>query len=256
MSSLKKAAPSRTYQERHQPASRERFGLLEKHKDYVLRAREFHRKERSIRKLQEKAALRNPDEFYHRMISSRVVDGVHKDLPKKPADRKAAATEEELYRKYITSKETSERRKVEDLQSQLHFLEAPAVNQHTFFLESQTEVASFDPSRALDTHPSLVTRTFNRPRLSSLRDRAVVVADGATDADGPQTARAAAAASRAAARQYRELAARAKREQSLRVVRQTLDTKRHLASKGRRRIVSTGNSLAPPVVEFRKERKR
>jgi hypothetical protein len=71
MASLRKALPQRTYQERHQPASRERFGLLEKHKDYVLRAKDYHKKQDRIRNLREKAALRNPDEFYFRMINSK-----------------------------------------------------------------------------------------------------------------------------------------------------------------------------------------
>lgn len=71
MASLRKAAPSRTYQERHQPHARERFGLLEKHKDYVLRARDFHKKQDELQRLRVKAALRNPDEFYHHMTRSR-----------------------------------------------------------------------------------------------------------------------------------------------------------------------------------------
>jgi len=72
MSSLRRAVSARTYKERHQPRDRQRFGLLEKHKDYVLRARNFHEKENALLKLREKAALRNPDEFYYRMLNSRL----------------------------------------------------------------------------------------------------------------------------------------------------------------------------------------
>ena len=61
----------RQHRERAQPLKRQRLGLLEKHADYVKRARDFHSKEDRIQKLREKAAGRNKDEFYFGMIKSR-----------------------------------------------------------------------------------------------------------------------------------------------------------------------------------------
>ena len=54
MSSLKKAMNSarKVHKERSQPAKRAKLGLLEKHKDYVQRARNFHAKEKRILALQ------------------------------------------------------------------------------------------------------------------------------------------------------------------------------------------------------------
>ena len=49
MSSLQNAIKRRTHKERAQPAARAKFGLLEKHKDYVERAKDFHRKENTIK---------------------------------------------------------------------------------------------------------------------------------------------------------------------------------------------------------------
>jgi hypothetical protein len=46
-------------------------GLLEKHKDYVLRARDFQRKQGALKQLRHKAAMRNPDEFYFAMQTSK-----------------------------------------------------------------------------------------------------------------------------------------------------------------------------------------
>nr|CAB3474579.1 unnamed protein product [Digitaria exilis] len=83
MSSLRNAISRRAHKERAQPEARKRFGLLEKHKDYVVRAKAFHRKEEIIGKLKEKAAFRNPDEFYFKMINSKTVGGVHR--PKEEA---------------------------------------------------------------------------------------------------------------------------------------------------------------------------
>jgi U3 small nucleolar RNA-associated protein 11 len=52
------------HKERPQPAERKKLGLLEKHKDYKQRAKDYHRKEDALNRLREKAALRNPDEYY------------------------------------------------------------------------------------------------------------------------------------------------------------------------------------------------
>jgi len=70
--SIDKAIPKRKYRERGQLASRKHKGLLEKHKDYKLRAEDYHRKEKKIHNLMGKARLRNPDEFYYKMINSKM----------------------------------------------------------------------------------------------------------------------------------------------------------------------------------------
>lgn len=58
----------REHRERAQPAARAgRFGLLEKHKDYKLRAVDYHRKQDALKVMREKAAFRNEDEFYMNM---------------------------------------------------------------------------------------------------------------------------------------------------------------------------------------------
>ena len=42
-------------------------------------------------------------------------------------------------------------------------------NSHTFFVDNEKEVAAFDPVKQFDTHPSLIGRTYNRPKLDTLK---------------------------------------------------------------------------------------
>jgi len=112
MSSLKHVLKTRTYRERSQPAARKRLGLLEKHKDYKLRARDYHRKQNALNVLREKAAFKNPDEFYFGMVHTKIKDGVHQ---KKGGSQ---PTEEELIAfnredaGYVGSKLAAEAKKV------------------------------------------------------------------------------------------------------------------------------------------------
>ncbi|GKU05052.1 u3 snornp-associated protein utp11 [Fusarium langsethiae] len=80
MSSMRNAVARRPHRERAQPLERRRLGLLEKHKDYSLRAKDFNKKKATLKNLRDKAAERNEDEFYFGMMSrkgpgSRVKDG-------------------------------------------------------------------------------------------------------------------------------------------------------------------------------------
>jgi U3 small nucleolar RNA-associated protein 11 len=67
MSNYRKVIKRRDHFERVQPENRQKLGFLEKHRDYVKRAQNFHSKEDRLNALKAAARLRNPDEFYHRM---------------------------------------------------------------------------------------------------------------------------------------------------------------------------------------------
>lgn len=67
---LRNALQRRNHKERSQPQHRAKMGLLEKHKDYVQRARDHHSKQDRLQRLRQKAAMRNADEFNFGMLSS------------------------------------------------------------------------------------------------------------------------------------------------------------------------------------------
>ena len=90
------------------PAAQQRLGLLEKHKDYKLRAQDYHKKQAALHTLKEKASFKNQDEFYFNMISSKTQGGVHikrqDDHP--DADKMRAFKREDAT--YVASKAVSE----------------------------------------------------------------------------------------------------------------------------------------------------
>ncbi|KIK70764.1 hypothetical protein GYMLUDRAFT_32810 [Collybiopsis luxurians FD-317 M1] len=76
-SSLRNSIHRRNHKERSQLAHRAKLGFLEKHKDYVKRARDYHSKQDRLTRLKQKAAERNKDEFYFAMTKESTKGGVH-----------------------------------------------------------------------------------------------------------------------------------------------------------------------------------
>ncbi|XP_020114444.1 probable U3 small nucleolar RNA-associated protein 11 isoform X2 [Ananas comosus] len=229
MSSLRNAVPRRTHKERAQPEARKKFGLLEKHKDYVLRARAFHKKEETLRRLREKAAFRNPDEFYFKMINTRSVGGIHR--PESEANK---YTPEELMLMktqdigYVLQKVQSEKKKIERLNSMLHTLDSQPSNKHVYFAEDREE------AREIQNRAS---QTSSLPILG----------------DVPRRIKKKTTAS------YKELEARKKRVKQLEKLYSDMALQKELQKPGRKRklrpeeIVS---DTSKPVYKWRAERKR
>jgi hypothetical protein len=67
----KNVTPRREHRERSQPNYRSKMGMLEKHKDYVLRAKDYSSKKQRLQSLKRKAEERNPDEFYFKMSKTK-----------------------------------------------------------------------------------------------------------------------------------------------------------------------------------------
>lgn len=80
MSSLKHSIHRRVHLERATPVNRLRFGILERKKDYKIRAKRYHEKENLLKSLSEKARTRNPDEFDFGMVNSRLENGRYKKI--------------------------------------------------------------------------------------------------------------------------------------------------------------------------------
>ncbi|XP_058731354.1 probable U3 small nucleolar RNA-associated protein 11 [Vicia villosa] len=229
MSSLRNAVPRPAHKERPQPSSRRRFGVLEKHKDYVERAKAFHTKEDTLRKLREKAANRNEDEFYFKMIKSKTVNGVHR-----PVNEDNKYTQEELILMktqdmgYVLQVLQSEKKKVESLSAMLHSTGNKPVNSHVYFAEDREEAKELKLKHSKREVPS-------------------------TSGDVPVNIK------RKTERSYKELEARKARVSQLEKVYMDMALTKELQKNGRKRKLRPDEIVNPtnrPVYKWRAERKR
>mmetsp|Transcript_9664 Transcript_9664/g.15808 ORF Transcript_9664/g.15808 Transcript_9664/m.15808 type:complete len:343 (-) Transcript_9664:59-1087(-) len=221
MSSLRNAVKRITHKERSQPQSRSHLGLLEKKTDYRQRSADYHRKESRLKSMRDKIANRNPDEFYFGMHNSRV-DNNHKSSSNSNNSGRHVKTDEarqkELVERglgddavrimkdqdlaYVRMQRVMDAKKIERLQSSLHYLEGNTTinnnrnsendddddeggegallkmvgkkRKHTVFVDGgQDAVDKFDVAKHFDTIPELVGRSFNRPRVKELEREAM-----------------------------------------------------------------------------------
>ncbi|XP_018905071.1 probable U3 small nucleolar RNA-associated protein 11 isoform X2 [Bemisia tabaci] len=253
MSSWKKVAKLRQtpHRERHQPEERSNLGLLHKQKDYQARAKNANEKKRALKLLHRKALDKNPDEFYFHMINSKVQDGEHIEFSK---DNEYTDEQIKLMQtrdiKYINMQRTIEHKKVNRLKREMHLLDAAEriPNHHLFFIDDDKERKNFDPVKHLGTHPDLLGRKTNRPRLLNLN--AVNLPD--------MNIEAVKAAAKVRNKKYSVLNRHMVREKQLSIVQRKLELKRHLLSqKGvKKERIQPAAKDAPPVYKWKFQRKR
>jgi len=229
-SSMRNAIQRRNHKERSQPHERTKWGLLEKRKDYQQRSRDYNAKKATKRALAAVARERNPDEFYFAMTSSRTRDsGIRvAERPESGASRELTQDEVKLLKTqdqgYLRLKAGMERRKIEDLEGRLAFVAGEGERgKHTVYVEEEEQARRFKAVEFFDTHPDLVERGFNRPRLEQLAEggfgeeeaasKVLGEVEGASRRKGSRKERAKMAKARLQA--YKELEARMKREKDI-----------------------------------------
>lgn len=172
-STLRNAVKRVTHKERAQPSDRKRFGLLEKHGDYIERARDYQRKQTYLTSLRKKASERNPDEFYFHMHNSKVVNGKHVELSKnKSLDKDTVDLLKSQDMGYIVYKKSIDEKRVSRLRENIHLIGDVAPKKHTLFVESEEALEEFDVATHFNTAPELVERAYNRPTLPQLENLA------------------------------------------------------------------------------------
>ena len=224
-SAMKRLIQSRPKRERAQPSARAHLGLLEKHKDYVKRAKDGHAKEDALRLLREKAALKNPDEFYFGMIRARTVDGFHVDAGKEEDEKKVGKAKLEDAN-YLLLKKEQEQKRVDKLHAELHFAKK-AKGTHTVFVED--EVDTFDPVEYFNTDPELVENCAYRVKRDALEHIAINSLDKESLTEILRQKKKA----------YKELDARQERLDKIKKEQSKVELERILMGKGKKRKIIT-----------------
>ena len=144
-SAMRNAVKRITHKERSQPAARKKLGLLEKHKDYKVRANDFKKKRSYIKTLKKKAADRNPDEFYFKMNNTKIDNkGIHKDIIDKSMDHSTIQLLKSQDMGYIVHKKSIDLRKIEKMKDTLHLIGAKNPKKHTIFVDNEEDLKNFD----------------------------------------------------------------------------------------------------------------
>jgi U3 small nucleolar RNA-associated protein 11 len=281
MSSLRNAVKRVTHKERAQPQSRAHLGILEKKKDYRGRAQDYHRKEARIKAIQEKVAMRNPDEFYFGMKNAQVLDGKHRktlEAKQKEFEADVGLDTVRIMKTqdlgYVRMQKQRDAKKVERLQSSLHFLADNSESKkrkHTIFVESRQVAENFNVAEHFDTLPELAGRTFNRPRKQTVQEIALrasgsgsEVGEGNTQIYQPtrQDLEKEAKRARKEARKlarisgagYKEMEERKERVQKLERAEAHLVTEKLVQGKGRKRKIKAAENGQPAQYKWRRKR--
>ncbi|GAY33402.1 hypothetical protein CUMW_007080, partial [Citrus unshiu] len=182
-----------------------------------------------LQRLKEKAAFRNPDEFYFKMIKTKTVDGVHRQ----EGEANKYTQEELMLMKtqdigYVLQKLQSERNKIEKLTTMLHSLDNNPSSRHVYFAEDREEAKEIKSQSG---------RKDALPDFDDIPDHI----------------------KRKTAASYRELEGRKKRVQELEKLYMDMSLHKELQKKGRKRKLREEEIVCPTskaVYKWRSERKR
>ena len=245
-SSLRNAVKRVTHKERAQPSWRKNAGFLEKHKDYIVRARDYQKKKSQIVSLKKKAADRNPDEFYFKMNKSKVTGGVHENQADSTLDIDTVKLLKTQDLGYMAHRKAVDDSKARKLKGNLHLIGESAPRDHKIFVSGSKEFDYFDPITYFDTAPELVDRSFNRLKKSQLNSNEV----GAIKTSDMKKSL------KLRERSYKELNQRVKRAEKINSAIQSLQVQRLAMSKGTKTKVEDPDGIKPTVYKFKRQRSK
>ncbi|KAK6461375.1 small-subunit processome [Scheffersomyces coipomensis] len=174
MTKLTHNIQKKQHRERSQTEKRSKFGLLEKKKDYRLRANDYHKKQAALAALKAKAATYNPDEYYHSMTRKRTDDN---GIIISDRDTEVLSVNEVKLLKtqdvnYIRTLRLNEMSKINKQKELLNF---KANGKHTVFIDSKEQLHNFDASEHFNTDVALLERRENRLTIDQLKTNKKII---------------------------------------------------------------------------------
>lgn len=271
-----------THKERSQPTNRAHLGILEKKKDYKIRAKNYHHKQDVLRTLREKASMKNPDEFYFGMKNSALDEGRHRKLAAAEAREREAEIGHEAVKimksqdlNYVRMQAAKDLKKIERMQASMHFLgveEGNTSNKHTVFVHDKEQAEKFDVADYFDTVPEMTGRSFNRVRKDDLirMSKYAELLDHENERFGDEEKKVdlvglkkqeekmhkktAKIVSRSRERAYADIEGRRKRIEELKKAEAHLVTEKIVASKGTKRKIKGATDGMPAIYKFKRKR--
>ncbi|KAG7191386.1 uncharacterized protein KQ657_003507 [Scheffersomyces spartinae] len=247
MAKLVHNVQKKNHRERSQTTGRARFGLLEKKKDYRLRAADYHKKQAALKVLRTKAAAHNPDEYYHAITKRRTDDkgALIADRGNEVLSVQQVKLLKTQDANYVRTMRLGEMLKIRKERETLEF---DSKGKHTVFVDSIEEQQQFQPEVYFGTDKSMVGRRENRLRIDQLESNTKLVADEVIDPlykDRQDIKKLKA---------YKLMQRRLEREEQLRTVEAKMEVTKELMKKGNKK--KTVDKEGKVQFKWKNQRKR
>lgn len=245
MSSFRNAIKRIEHKERSQPSDRKKFGLLEKHKDYIERSQDYKNKRSYVKSLKKKAAERNPDEFYFNMHRSKVENGIHKKKDDKLIDTETAKLLKTQDMGYLIYKKSLEDNKIKKMTSNLHFIDDVRPKSHKLFADDLLP-QNLDPLNIASDFRStseILESVSSRDIVNNIKNQGLI-SHSVTSVES---------ISKEISNKYKELRKRINRTNKLKATMQKLSLQRNLMGKGKKVKSDSENQ---PVYKWKRQRLR
>ncbi|KAG5518778.1 hypothetical protein PMAC_002749 [Pneumocystis sp. 'macacae'] len=257
MRTLKHSLQRRNHRERAQPVERQKWGLLEKPKDYRLRALDYRSKQLRLKRLREKAAEKNPDEFYFGMMREKTKDGivyVNRGNPVLSDENvRLLKTQDSAYIKIMQRIENEKIKKLEErMQENIH-VTYNRTGKHYYFIDEadlQYQDKYVKEQENKDICRQILKKSTNELFKSEDQSEAFFNENNIQSTQIPPESTLP-----ANSKLLRELESRKKRVTQLSVLAKHINLHRNLQTKGERKKIGTSQD-GIPIYKWKLERKR